>query len=86
MVGDFSDTVLVENEGEVLYTCGDVNGDGSINLSDVIHLAKYYFGIGDPPAFNWTSDVNCDSYKNLTDVILIANYYFGKIVELNCCP
>jgi|GEM_PF-2607006 len=66
--------------------CGDMNGSGSINLSDVIQLAKFYFGVGDPPGSNWASDVNCDASINLTDVILIANFYFGKLTTLNCCP
>ncbi|KPK97816.1 MAG: hypothetical protein AMJ90_10250 [candidate division Zixibacteria bacterium SM23_73_2] len=65
--------------------CGDVNRDRSIDLSDPICLANYYFGkpceIGP-----WASDVNCDTLANLGDAIIIANYYFGKPgFELSCC-
>jgi len=67
-------------------SCGDVIGDGNVNLSDVIRLAKFYFGTGDPPGSNWASDVNCDSKKDLTDVILIAKFFFGQPVTLDCCP
>ncbi|KPL02784.1 MAG: hypothetical protein AMJ90_04845 [candidate division Zixibacteria bacterium SM23_73_2] len=66
--------------------CGDVNGDGSINLSDPICLANYYFG--KPCDINpFASDVNCDTMANLGDALIIANVYFGKPgFELNCCP
>lgn len=67
------------------YSCGDVNGGGTLNLSDAICLADFYFG---KPCWIYpqASDVNCDGGIDLSDVILIANYYFGKPVELNCCP
>jgi len=67
-------------------TCGDVNLDCEINLSDPICLANYYFG--KPCSINpWASDVNCDTSKNLGDALIIAYYYFGKPgFDLNCCP
>jgi len=58
---------------------GDANCDGSLNLSDVIHIANYYFGKGPKPMpFIDQADANYDFAVNLSDVILIANYYFGK--------
>jgi len=65
--------------------CGDVNQDRTVDLSDVINLANYYFGLGDPPKSEWASDVNCDSKRNLTDVILIAQFFFGQPITLDCC-
>jgi len=54
---------------------GDANGDGKIDLSDVITLAKYYFGI---PGFELrpkeAGDVNCDNKVNLGDAIYLSNY------------
>ena len=66
--------------------CGDVNGDGQINLSDPICLANYYFG--KPCSIDpWASDVNCDTLTNLGDALIIANFYFGiPGFVLNCCP
>jgi len=58
---------------------GDVNCDGSLDLSDVIYTALYYFGKGPPPMpFLDQGDVNCDGVVNLADVIYLANYKFGK--------
>jgi len=66
--------------------CGDVNGDGQINLSDPICLADHYFG-GSCEIDPWASDVNCEAGANLGDAIIIAKVYFGKPgFSLNCCP
>ncbi|KPL02785.1 MAG: hypothetical protein AMJ90_04850 [candidate division Zixibacteria bacterium SM23_73_2] len=69
----------------ITYLCGDVNGDGIINLADALCLAQYYFG--KPCEIDlWTSDVNCDTLNNLADAMIIAKKYFGAPgVELNCC-
>ena len=54
---------------------GDTNGDGKTDLSDVINVAKYYFGY---PGFEIrpmeAGDVNCDNIINLGDPIYLANY------------
>ena len=72
--------------GGIAFICGDVNGDGAINLSDPICLANYYFG--KPCSIvPQASDVNCDTLINLGDAIIIAKYFFGiPGFDLNCCP
>jgi len=65
--------------------CGDLNGDGEINLSDPVCLANYYFG---KPCeiIPSVSEVDCDGSINLSDAMRIAKYYFGiPEFELNCC-
>jgi len=80
------DKLITIYEGGAPSACGDVNSDGSVNLSDPICLANYYFGKPctiDP----WASDVDCDTNINLGDAITIAQYYFGTPgFNLNCCP
>ncbi len=61
------------------FICGDVNGDQSINLGDVIYLANYLLKGGPEPVcppspFSACADVNNDDSCNLADVIYLANY------------
>jgi hypothetical protein len=67
-------------------SCGDINADGKIRLSDVIALANYVQGKPNAP---WPCPieagyVNNDNKINLQDVLLIANYLFGKSVPHSC--
>ncbi len=65
-------SLSIEIEG---YTTGDVNGDATMNLSDVIYLANYLLKGGpEPIPDKWMGDVNCDDLINLSDVIYLANY------------
>ena len=58
------------------FTCGDVNKDGGIDLSDVIYLANYYLKSGDPPPDPiCRGNANGDDAIDLADVIYLANYY-----------
>ena len=71
----------------VEITCGDVNGDGAVDMSDVIDLLYY---VGYPGHYTicneWSADVNCDMQINMSDVRALLNYvgYPGQN-ELNCC-
>lgn len=70
-----------------VYICGDVNGDGGIDLVDPIYLANYILKGGPAPASEWASDVNCDTDIDLVDAIIIAKYCMGiPGFVLNCCP
>jgi len=82
---EFFDTLFYCGAAAVpVSICGDVNDDLTINLSDVICLAKYYFG--KPCSINYElSDVDCSGYINLNDVLKIALFIFGKPEKLICC-
>jgi hypothetical protein len=58
--------------------CGDVNGDGVINIQDVIYLARYLMSGGPAPVCMWAANVNGADGINLADVIWLANYVLGK--------
>jgi hypothetical protein len=58
--------------------CGDVEGDGKVNVTDVVYLANYLF-IGGPAPKPWPSsraDVNNDTKVNVSDVVYLTNYLF----------
>ena len=67
--------------GDVDYTLGDVNEDGSINIADALIIAQYYVGLNPPQFTAPTSagDTSGDGNTNIVDAMLIAQYYVGLI-------
>jgi hypothetical protein len=60
----------------VAHTKGDVNGDGSIDVSDVFALVNFLYSGGPPPV--GIADVNADGYVDVADVFFLANYLFAS--------
>lgn len=58
------------------YICGDCNGDGVIDLGDVVYLINYVFRNGDPPNPIEAGDCNCDTVVDLGDVVYLINYLY----------
>lgn len=56
---------------------GDVNGDGTINVTDGVYLSSFLFQGGPPPPCILAADTNNDGDVNITDVINIYNFLFG---------
>jgi len=63
--------------------CGDVNADQQVSISDVLHLANYYFGKGPAPCPIESGYIDCDDRLTIADAIVIANYLF-KGIEAGC--
>ena len=59
------------------YSYGDVNGDGFIDVTDVILIRQHLAGGYDVVINTDTADVNLDGYVDVTDVILIRQYLAG---------
>lgn len=55
--------------------CGDVNGDGQVNLLDVTAMILYIYN-GYPLEIPDAIDVNGDGTANLLDVIYLVNYLY----------
>lgn len=68
--------------------CGDANGDGNINIGDVVHVINYIFKEGPASDPLCISDANGDGPVNIGDVVHLVNYIFreGPIPDPNCCP
>ena len=73
--------------------CGDVNDDGSVDMTDVMTL---WYDITDypyPGAYTisnaWAADVNCDGNIDMTDVMTlwydITDYPYVGAYEVECC-
>jgi hypothetical protein len=55
---------------------GDVNGDESVSISDVVYLKQYLFHGGSPPVVRNDADVDSCPGVNLGDVYQILGYLF----------
>jgi hypothetical protein len=58
------------------YICGDVNRDGSVNVSDAVGIINYVFIGGDPPDPYESGEANCDGAVNVSDAVWVINYVF----------
>ncbi|MBN2440480.1 MAG: leucine-rich repeat domain-containing protein [Spirochaetales bacterium] len=67
---------------------GDVNQDGSIDITDALIVAQYSVGL-DPLEFTAplnAGDANMNGSVDIVDAMLIAQYYVGLLTELPWPP
>jgi hypothetical protein len=57
--------------------CGDLDGSGQINVSDLVYVVNYIFADGPAPVDSGGGDVNCDGIVSLADAVHLVNYIFG---------
>lgn len=68
------------------FKMGDVNGDGVIDVSDVLTTASYAIG-NESETFNFdAADVNKDGGIDVSDVLLVANIAIGKEASAALAP
>ena len=80
---DMSDTLqqiikvdfTTENGSEVKL--GDVNGDGNVDVSDVVALANFAMGLSDDGFVKEAADVNESGSIDVSDVVTLANKVMG---------
>lgn len=67
---------------------GDLNGDGQVNLADIIYYSNFMFKNGPPPNPVAAGDIDGDCYTTLTDLIYLINYVFkdGPPPQIRCLP
>ena len=69
----------------VRFMCGDANGDGVVDVGDMVYEINYLYKNGDPPEPMATGDVNCDEIVNIGDVVYLINWLFRGGL-LPCSP
>lgn len=55
---------------------GDADGDGNINVADVVSLINYIFRGGTAPSPLIAGDANCDGITNVGDAVYLVQYIF----------
>ena len=73
--GGFSLTLASTDETDV-FSRGDGNGDGSLELTDGIIVLNYLFTGGDAPGCMEAADSDNDGQISLTDAVLVLSYLF----------
>ena len=63
------------------FTYGDCNGDGDINVGDVVYLVNYLYRSGPSPEPLEAGDCNCDDTVNVGDVVYLVNYLYRGGLE-----
>ncbi|MGB7061142.1 MAG: right-handed parallel beta-helix repeat-containing protein [Candidatus Zixiibacteriota bacterium] len=58
------------------FMSGDANGDGEVNIGDVVYLVSYLYKAGPAPVPTPVGDVNCDGLINVGDIVYLVNYLF----------
>jgi hypothetical protein len=71
----YGDPALVR-EGIAQFTCGDCNGDGTVDVGDVVYLVNYLYRSGSAPDPVEAGDVNSDQTVDVGDVVHLVNYLF----------
>ncbi|MDR4988229.1 MAG: C25 family cysteine peptidase [Bacteroidales bacterium] len=70
---------LIEDDKEIDVQLnelvGDANGDGQVNILDVITIVNYFTGVEDEVACFDNADANNDGVINILDIIIITNIF-----------
>jgi hypothetical protein len=77
--GDWSNDDVTPTISLVGYSpaCGDVNGNGSVNISDAVYLIAFIFNAGPAPLDPKHGDINCDNICNISDAVYLVSYIFA---------
>ena len=66
-------TIAVTYRRPDLPGCGDINGDGGINVTDVTSMVDYILSHSSQARDIWNADLNGDGDINISDVTLLVN-------------
>ena len=59
------------------YVPGDANGDGTLDISDIIFIIQYIFGGGPAPAPAIRADADCSGAIDISDAVYLVYYIFN---------
>ena len=60
---------------------GDANGDGKVNVSDIVEIMNYITGMGSDVFDKSAADVNGDGVVNIADILMMVNIIMSASVR-----
>ncbi len=64
--------ITLEGESSCGSDMGDVTGDGTLNILDIVQVANYILGTSTPD-YACAADMNADGNVNILDIVQLAN-------------
>jgi hypothetical protein len=61
---------------EQSFVTGDANGDGIIDVGDIVYLVNYLYKSGPAPDPREAGDANCDEVVDIGDIVYLVNYLY----------
>lgn len=66
--------------------CGDVDGNGTVNVVDALAISRKVVGLPPPPTVDVSlADVDLNGVVNIVDALLLLEYYVGLIPSHEVC-
>lgn len=75
-----------QNGAYTIMLCGDINNDSSVNMSDVIQMAKTFNLSKGTEGFIDAADFNRDSVVNMNDIVLVAKNFSKSTSDYTVYP
>ena len=75
---------IVTASFEQIVECGDISGNGIINVQDVVYLINYLYKGGPAPVSERAVDVNNSGSIDILDAVYMINYLYKSGAEPNC--
>jgi outer membrane protein assembly factor BamB len=69
---------------ELTFLDGDANGDGTVDVGDVVYLISYQYKSGPAPNPVEVGDANCDGIVNIGDVVYLVSYLYKNGPPPSC--
>ena len=75
LLADFTEIVRFEVKISDVFTQSDVNGDGKINIQDLVLVAQAF------EEYNEKADVNGDGTVNILDLVQVASHFGEEVAS-----